>query len=94
MGNTDSVPTSYSADDPTQMQKNEWLQTYKHDPYAHANRIPWGTKGSHLSIGVKVIQDMTNNQLYIQTPQGQKIYIYHKKRETTPKCGRIDHTWS
>ena len=91
MGNTDSVPTTYSADDPTQMQKNEWLQTYKHDPYAHTNRIPWGTKGSHLSIGVKVLQDMTNNQLYVTTPQGQKIYITKDGKQLPNAAELITH---
>ena len=76
MGNTlDSAPKTYSADDPTQMQADEWMQTYKHDPSAKTDRIPWGTKGSHLDIGVKVLQSVDNNQLYVETPQGTKVYL-------------------
>jgi len=76
MGNTlDNVPKTYSQDNPTQMQADSWLQTYRHDPYAHTNRIPWGTKGSHLSIGVKVLQEVPGQDLYVQNTHGQKIFI-------------------
>ncbi len=80
MGNIlDKAPTSYSTSDPTKMQGevsgDAWLQTYKHDPYAHTNRIPWGNKGSHLSIGAKVLQDVPGTDMYVQNAQGKKIFI-------------------
>ena len=90
MGNaaSDKVPTSYSTDDPTKMQGDSWLQTYKHNPYAHTDRIPWGSKGSHLSIGVKVLQDMNNSQLYVQNTSGKKIYIT-KNGQQLPNAGEL-----
>ena len=76
MGNVlDKAPTDYSSSDPTKMQGDAWLQTYKHDPYAHTDRIPWGNKGSHLSIGAKVLQDVPGTDMYVQNAQGKKIFI-------------------
>ena len=76
MGNVlDKVPTDYSDTNPTKMQPDSWLQTYRHDPYAHTDRIPWGTKGSHLSIGVKVLQQVPGKDLYVMNTHGQKIFI-------------------
>ena len=80
MGNAlDSAPASYSSADPTKMQGDvmgqAWLQTYRHDPYAHTDRIPWGNKGSHLSIGAKVLQEVPGRDLYVQNAQGKKIFI-------------------
>ena len=76
MGNTlDSAPVTYSSSDPTQIHKDEWLQTYRQDPQANTDKIPWGHHGGVLNIGAKVLQDVNNNQLYVRNPQGQKIYI-------------------
>ena len=76
MGNVlDKAPADYSTSDPTKMQGDAWLQTYKHDPYAHTDRIPWGNKGSHLSIGVKVLQEVPGTDLYVQNAQGKKVFI-------------------
>ena len=76
MGNVlDNAPTNFSESNPTKMQGDAWLQTYKHDPYAHTDRIPWGNKGSHLNIGAKVLQDVPGTDMYVQNAQGKKIFI-------------------
>ena len=76
MGNTlDSAPKTYSADNVTAMHQDEWLQTYRHDPNVKTDRIPWGSKGSHLNIGVKVLQEVPGKDLYITNAQGQKVFL-------------------
>jgi hypothetical protein len=76
MGNTlDSPPTSFSRNDPSKMQQDSWTNTYTNDPNAKTDRITWGNKGSHLAIGVKILQDLTNSQLYVKTAAGQKIWL-------------------
>ena len=76
MGNTlNNPPTSYSSSDPSQMQQDAWTNTYTADPNAKTDRIPWGNKGSKLAIGVKILQDTTNSQLYVNTAAGQKVYL-------------------
>jgi len=93
MGNAlDSAPKTYSASDPTKMQGDPmgaaWLQTYRHDPYAHTDRIPWGNKGSHLSIGAKVLQDVPGTDMYVQNAQGKKIFIT-KNGKTLPNAASL-----
>ena len=75
MGNTGSIPTSFSQDDPTQMQSGEWLQTYRHDPQVKTDRIQWGSQGSHLDIGAKVMQQVGGKDLYIVNAENQKVFL-------------------
>ena len=89
MGNVlDSAPTTYSADDPTKMQQDEWLQSYRHDPLVKTDRIPWGSKGSHLDIGVKVLQEVPGKDLYITNAQGQKVFI-SKNGQQLPNAAEL-----
>ena len=76
MGNTlNNPPTSYSSSNPSQMQQDAWTNTYTADPNAKTDRIPWGNKGSHLSIGAKVLQQVPGVDLYVQNAQGKKFFI-------------------
>ena len=92
MGNVlDSAPSQFSQEDPTKMQANYYTQTYKHNPQSTADSMTWGTKGSHLNIGAKVLQDMNNNQLYITNNAGQKVYIT-KNGQQVPNAKEIIKT--
>ena len=71
MGNTlNNPPTSYSKNDPSKMQQDAWTNTYTGGGDSSTDRISWGNKGSKLAIGVKILQDITNNQLYVNTARG------------------------
>ena len=89
MGNTlNNPPTSFSANDPSKVQQDDWTNTYTGDPNAKTDRIPWGNKGSKLAIGVKILQDTTNSQLYVNTAAGQKIYLT-KDGKALPNSGNL-----
>jgi len=78
MGNVmDSAPTTYSVNDTSKMQALGLTNTYKGAPQGATgvDSVDWGNKGSKLSFGVKILQDMGNNQLYVNTNSGVKVFL-------------------
>ena len=78
MGNTlNNPPSSYSRNDTSKMQDDAWTNTYTGAPMGTkgVDSVQWGNKGSRLSFGVKILQDISNNQLYVNTPAGQKVWL-------------------
>jgi len=59
------------------MHADGWTNTYTGAARGAkgVDQVPWGDKGSTLSFGVKILQDISNNQLYVNTPAGQKVWL-------------------
>ena len=78
MGNVlDSKPASYSVTG-SKIQAGDYTNTYAqrvNQPSDPTDSVKWGDQGSTVQIGAKIIQDTSNNQLYIINRANQKVYI-------------------
>ncbi len=78
MGNAlDSKPSSYTVTG-SRMQASYYTNTYAQRPNQSGDptdSIPWGNKGSSVQLGVKIMQDPSNAQLYVINRGHQKVYI-------------------
>ena len=76
MGNVLSQrPNNFSMYEPLRVD-GRYLQTYNQRPVTRQDnddQIPLG--GGSVQLGVKVLQDMRNGQLYTKDPTGEKIYL-------------------
>ena len=76
MGNVLSQkPNNFSVYDPQRIE-GRYLQTYKQRPVTRQDTddtLRLG--GGEVQLGVKVLQDMSNGQLFTKAPTGEKIYL-------------------
>ena len=94
MGNAlDSKPSSYTVQG-SKMQSSYYTNTYAqrvNQPSDPTDSIPWGNQGSSVQIGLKILQDPNNSELYIMNKANQKVYIT-KNKQPLPNAAALCQT--